>query len=258
MIADIHRQLFRQIFSSVYKPDAIAFRVSIRHRLDLILTERIQKLGCLQLAFRHILAKSVKITQIRQIRIQDNTSRKISGRIHTLTNALRHKHITVIADKPVNDLLNFFVGWQLLLLKTIVDFNKKFQMDHGFFQQSLKNIADDSSQFCIKETQNLSVNLSQNCCGIIWISKTQSVMFRQNVLVHFPVYFLPLLQRKVLRRAGDQLFPNTFHLHQKLRHRFKIRIKRCRNCLFLQYTFNAIHGQSITLLHRIIYKFQHS
>ena len=87
-----------------------SFRISGRHLINGLLGKAVHERGKLYLCLRNIFPVGIEIPQVSQILLHHNVCPKGKGRVQSLTNPPVHCDLRIVADKPVQRILN-----QLLL-----------------------------------------------------------------------------------------------------------------------------------------------
>ena len=101
MVTDIHGLFLRQILPAQHKSDPVAFRISIRDQLYLLLRQSPQIIRHSFFLLRHIFTVSVQETIIRQIRLHHDLCTEILRRVHLSPDPPLRNNLGVIADIPI-------------------------------------------------------------------------------------------------------------------------------------------------------------
>ena len=147
---------FLQVPAHDLKPLPESFRISGCHLVNGLLGKTVHERGKLYLCLRNIFPIGIEIPQISQIPLHHDICSKGKGRIQSLPNPPVHGDLRIIADKPVQGILNQLLQRRIFSLlpclgKKVIHFQEQLIQYGDIHKPHLKGIYNISPDFRIEK-----------------------------------------------------------------------------------------------------------
>ena len=202
---------------------------------------------CTQFILRDIFTETIEISVAVQICILDNIRRKGVLRIDLLFDPVCQEHVAVITGIPVDNIPDLFRSRLCVLLKTVVDFDKKFIQDRQIVRPLLKCIGDSRPHLRIETAEQLAYLFSELLCCKCRIGIAFFIVVSQNIAVEDLVQALHLFQSIALPNPFTDLSPHILKLQKKDCRILKKRAVFLRRGLLRDHASQPVNSQGMAL-----------